>query len=350
LLLEKVPLLMMGAVSTVLTVLCQIDARAISTINAAPVSDRLANALVAYVRYLRIAVLPVDLCVLYPLHPWQVWQWGTCFFVLIVLTLLALRSGRSFVAIGWLWFLISLIPVLGLFQAGQQSIADRYTYISFVGLSIAVAWTAGEWAAKSHSTKRTVVALATFGLGIAIVANVMQQSFWRNTGTLFTRAVEVTRDNHVAHFNLGLWYDQQGELALAADHYAKAVAIDPTSGEAHQNLGIDLAQLGDPGAAEHHLRTAVQLEPEAAETYFNLGTFLATQGRIDEAIATMEQGIKLNPHDPTSRLQYASILMRRGDRAAARAQLDLAIALDPNDSRAHELTAALADQPTTTPH
>jgi Flp pilus assembly protein TadD len=346
LIVEKLPLLAMAALSAGLSLLCQLAAGVVSSLENVSLASRATNVFVSYVRYLRMSVLPVKLSAFYPyVSDWPVWVWGGSVLLMVAITFACVRSRRPYAVVGWLWFVISLIPVIGLLQVGAQSIADRYTYLPYVGLSILAAWGLAEVAMRSSTTRRTVVSASAVLLVAACIITFIQIGHWRNSETLFRQAIRATKDNDVAHYNLGASYDDQGDLPRAMDHYLAALSIRPNHGEAHQNLGIDLHLTGQPEKAEVHLREAVRLRPDSAEARFNFANFLADRGRLDEAAGEMEQGLKLNPNNVTARLQYAAVLFRRGEQAAALDQAERVLQLAPDNPEAKAAVQQLRASP-----
>ena len=351
-LIDKLPLLAMAGAAVWLSFLCQLDAGTVSSIEDVSVQSRLTAPLVAYVRYLRLAMLPVNMSVLYPLeNDPPLWQWAGSMLVLVAITAMIIRSRRPYAVVGWLWFMISLLPVIGILHVGAQSIADRYTYLPYVGLSIVVSWAADEVAQWSASAKRVIVGVVATLLALACVMVPTQLRHWRNPQTLFEQALRVTKDNDIMHFNLGRWYDDHDNVEAAVDQYAKAVEIRPGFAKAQLNLGAGLQVLGDLRQAETHLRAAIELDPELAGAHLSLGRLLAVTGRLDEAVASLKRGIELRPAEVLGRVQLAVLFQQRGDRAQAIALVEEALRLDPNDDLAQAAMRDLAGpSPTATPN
>jgi protein O-mannosyl-transferase len=290
-----------------------------------PVSARLSNAVVSYVRYLGKTLVPVDLAVIYP-HP-GTWGLAPTFASVVLLcavslgVLIFLRS-RSYLVVGWWWFLGTLVPVIGLVQAGSQAMADRFTYLPQIGLLIALVWGVADLTG-GFPRRRTVLTAAA---GLALVAcawvSLAQLRHWQNSITLFAHAVSVTRDNAIAHYNLGQALSVQAQ-ALAernrmADatalwraslpHYEEALRVRPSYAGALNNLGLTLATLGDPAGATNHYAAALRLEPKNEAAHFNFALALSTLGQWDAAIEHFQTVIALSPGQALARLHLALAL------------------------------------------
>jgi len=286
------------------------------------VSARLSNAVVSYARYLGKTFVPVDLAVIYP-HP-GTWGVAATFASVLLLgvvslgALLFLRS-RPYLVVGWLWFLGTLVPMIGLVQAGSQAMADRFTYLPHIGLLIACVWGVADLS-RGLPRRRTVLTAAG---GLALIAcawvSLAQLRHWRNSFTLFSHAVSVTRDNAIARYNLGQALSLQAQ-ALAdrnrtADaaalwraslpHYEEALRLRPSYASAENNLGLTLAMLGDPAAATNHYATALRLEPKNEAVHFNFALALSTLGQWDAAIEHFQTVIALAPGHALAHLHLA---------------------------------------------
>jgi hypothetical protein len=261
--LEKLPLLAMSVVSSVVTFKAQHAAGAMAPIDVLPLSQRLANAIVAYVSYLNKAFWPVDLAVIYPLPG----QTSVAKMVLAILVLSGITIGvgvlirkRPWLAVGWLWFLGTLVPVIGLVQVGDQSMADRYTYVPLIGVFIMIAWSlpSAAFAATNRSMVSVTAAVVALALTVLTAVTFTQVQVWQDTTTLSGHAVKVTEDNYKAHNLLAGALGKQGDLVGARAHIEKALRIRPNYAGARYNLGVIMLQERDFANAQEQFNLALQ--------------------------------------------------------------------------------------------
>ena len=304
LLLEKVPFLLLATGCAAVTVAAQ-RSHAIISLQSHPLPDRLVTALGAYVAYIVKMFWPAGLAAFYPIPPTPpAWQIAGSVLLLTAVTVFCVRTARRtpYLAVGWFWFLGSLVPVIGLVQVGMQAMADRYTYIPLVGLFIMIVWgcadAAGQWACKP----RLVAAAAITALISLTVVSWFQISRWKDTISLFTHAAAVTTDNWFAHTFLGMALDGQGQRDEALSQLFTALRINPEFGKAHYAVGVVCARTGQREDAIAHYREAIRLDPAIAEAYNNLANALAETGRIYEANDLLRKGIGIEPDNP--RLHY----------------------------------------------
>jgi tetratricopeptide (TPR) repeat protein len=296
---EKLPFFALSAAAAVVTYAVQSGAGAAEAVQV-PLGLRAENALVSYVTYIAKMFWPTRLAVFYPYPPdLPVWQVTIAAIVLAVVSALALWRFRThpYFAIGWLWYLVTLVPVIGLVQVGAQARADRYTYVPMVGLSIMLAWGATSITLQWPRTKPAIVALAAVACTACVALTWVQIQYWRNSETLFQHAVDVTSGNYVAEHNLGTeLMEDPGRLPEAIHHLEAAVQIKPDSARAHSDLGSALSKLPDrlpQVIVEYQL--AVRYSPGSAIPHYNLGNALAAAGRLPEALAEWDTAIRLDP-------------------------------------------------------
>ena len=364
---EKVPLFAMSAASAIITFVAQRSGGAMRSLSGLAFFARAGNAAESYVWYLAKTVWPTSLACFYP-HPGTIRLGpaiGASLLIVGVTALAArLRNRAPYLAFGWAWYLVTLVPVIGLVQVGAQAAADRYTYVPLVGPFVAVAWGLAELV-EAHPPVRLAVA----GLCAACVAALVPVTrtsvgYWHDNVSLFTRALAVTSNNGLAHNNLGLALAGQGLTDQAIAHYREALwihpdyvearsnlgaalhqlgrdaeaaeelkaalAIDPKSVEAQVNLGNAMAGIGRPDEAIERYREALRLRPGNAEAQRNLGVMLDRIGRHDEAILELERAVRLRPGDPSARLGYGNALAAAGRTDEALAQMDAALRLQPD--------------------
>ena len=279
LLVEKVPFLVLSAASSVVTFLVQRKWGAVASVAEIPWVDRLANAVVAYAAYLRKTIWPSDLAFFYPLpHERPLGQVALAALVMIGLSALVLRGSRRhpYLATGWGWYVVTLVPVIGLVQVGDQAMADRYTYVPSIGLFVIAAWGGAEVLGRRRLHSRALASLAA-GLSLACgLATWFQAGTWKNSLTLFEHALRVTENNYLAHAGLGLALAESGRLDEAIAHYGEALRVNPFYSPAEASLGLALAQKGRVAEAIVHYRAALRLRPNRTEALNNLAWLLAT--------------------------------------------------------------------------
>jgi protein O-mannosyl-transferase len=331
--LEKWPFLLLSAASCVLTYLSQ-RTTAVVSLKGVPLDFRLENMLVAYVRYLLKLFWPENLAVLYPLpsrYPW--WQVTLAAASLILISWFVWR-GRSrfaYLPVGWLWFLGTLIPVIGIVQVGSQALADRYSYFPSIGIFIAVAFGARDLAERFHFSKMTTTVAATVVLAACVFVTEKQLGYWRNDESLFRHAVAATDDNEVAHLNLGVTLERQNRYAEAIAEFHSALRIDPKSVETLNNLANLLDESGDTNAALAEYQSAISLDPKAVAPRNNLGAFYVKTGRLDDAMKLYAEAMRLDPKDAHPYYLMGKLLLREGRDAEAIPQFRKAAQLAPDD-------------------
>jgi tetratricopeptide (TPR) repeat protein len=297
LLIEKTPLLIIALGSCAITIVAQRGEHATATLGAMSSTARLANAAVSYGRYLLKAVYPVNFAVFYPL-PQPGWPAAVVLMslaVIIAITAIAIRqrSRRPWLLVGWFWFLISFLPVIGLVQVGSQAMADRYAYLPFIGLYIAIVWTVGDMLAPRRSAQFIVLGVV---VAVLIPLTRRQIGFWQNSVTLFEHALEVEPENWMAHLQVGDAYADR-DRTLAAGHYMESIRLAPAQPGPHINLAKLLIDGGDPRDALPHLEAALGTDPSDAVAHYNYGVALGAVGRPNEAAEQYRLAIKFASSD-----------------------------------------------------
>jgi tetratricopeptide (TPR) repeat protein len=407
---EKWPLFLLSAISCVITVLAQ-RAEAVVALEPYPLSWRLGNAAVSYVRYLLKTMWPANLAVIYPLpHGWPWSVVAGCVAILVVLSWVVwrVRQGRPHLLVGWLWFLGTLVPVIGLVQVGGQAMADRYTYIPLIGIFLGTAFEVRWWMQRKRldpkatapggmlhkaseqtpnalidtplqrggggprehgnrfkglphpgetvetvsgslrhgttSLKRGVNEMLrwqnvgwceTSGLAVLILFGCValtqrQLRYWSDSRSLFAHTIAVTRENALAHVNLGVVLEEIGKRDEALQEYQTAVRLDPNLVQAHNNLANLLMNAGKLTQALDEYNEALRLKPTAPLIHENLGTVLVKLGRFDEALRHYEEANRLTPLDARPHYLIAKALLRQGRSAEAVLRFREALRLDPN--------------------
>jgi tetratricopeptide (TPR) repeat protein len=369
-LLEKAPFFLLSAASSVVTYVVQQRGGAVST--AISLGARIENAVVSYARYLLKTAWPTDLAVLYP-HPghWPGTAVGLSAGVILGITALAVLNlrRRPFLGMGWAWYMGMLVPVIGLVQVGIQSMADRYMYLPMIGLLIAAVWSAAEIFPQVPNRSRILGgAVAALLLACALLT-ARQIGFWRNSEELFRRTVAVTRNNYLAHNNLGFYLSGRGQVAEAIAEYRRSLAIKPDYAEAlnnlghalagqrqyreaiecyrqalasqpnhpevHNNLANALAEIGQVDEAIKHYQFVLERNPEHADAHNNYGIALAMKGRLDEAIGHFQAAIRFKKDYAGAHSNLGNALAAKRQLPAAIEQYEICLWLNPNDAQAH---------------
>jgi tetratricopeptide (TPR) repeat protein len=340
---EKLPLLMLVVVSCQKTLDAQRRGGALLSLDEAPAALRLANALIAYLHYGMKMLWPVDLAVFYPFPSQAGVAREAAFAGLVVagVSILAVcwRRSRPYLIVGWLWYLGTLVPVIGLVQVGLQSMADRYTYIPLIGLFLVIVWGAADLVERWRWARLPGAATAAVTLGACAALSWVQVSRWRDSTRLWEHALTATPDNYQVHYSLGRAYRRTGDLGSSINHYRAAIALDPTRSEAHNNLGSVLARQGKLDEAVQEFSIALRLNPQNANSYANLGTAMSTCANWDQAVAFFRQAIALQPELAGHYFDLAYALQQRGDVAGARQQYLLGLRLDARWPQAANQTA-----------
>jgi tetratricopeptide (TPR) repeat protein len=339
LVLEKTPFLALAAISSLATFLIQQTSGATKSLEHYALTDRLANALVSYVKYIGKMIWPQKLAVFYP-HPGSsltFWQVGGAFLLLVLVSILVVRAAkhRPYLLVGWCWYLGTSVPVIGLVQVGEQAMADRYTYLPLNGLFIMIAWGVPELLAR-YRFKRIVLSLAATGLLVSLMlVSCLQVSYWRNSVLLYEHALAVTENNYLAHNNLGTVLEEIGNLEEATVHYAEAVRIKPDYALAHNNLGEIKARQGMAKEAMSHYYLALKNKPDYAKPYNNLGIELAKQVKLQEAVFYLSQALEIEPSYADAHCNLGAVLARQGKIEEAMTHFSEALRIDPGFARAY---------------
>ena len=353
LVLEKIPLLVLAAISAVLTVRAQAAGGALHPVNGVLQSaigyspaTRFANAVVAYVRYLGKAAWPSDLAVLYP-HPGTglpLWQVVVSAILLLIITAFAVRARRQpYLAVGWFWFLGTLVPMIGLVQVGSQAMADRYAYLPFIGLFLMATW-AATGAVKTGLAKKKKVpglrlnawlAVPAIAVLIAFSAVTYRQiGYWHDSETLWTHALAVTENNFVAHDKLADLLISQGRVEEAFQHYQAAVEIFPADVPANLNIGVYYHAQGNLRRAREQYQKVLNFAGDAsmrADAYSNLGSLYRQTKDYDRARENFQAALKLDPDKPIALMGVGLMARKNGDFNQAISQYLHALAVQPTD-------------------
>ncbi len=336
LILEKLPLLAIAAIFSVIAYQAQQAGGAIVTAAEIPPASRLANALLSYALYIRRMFYPADLAVFYPFLPARAaWSVGLAAAVLVGVSALAIWQARrrGYLLVGWLWYLGTLVPVIGLVKVGGYALADRFTYVPLTGLFIIIAWGLADLAGGRDSRRRVAAVAAAVGLAACAAASWRQAGYWKNTTTLFEHALAVTSQNYVAHTTLGFVLADEGRLDEALEQYQAAVRIAPRYKDARTGLARTLDRMGRYDEATEHLRQILQARGDDAETYRHLGNVMLDAGRLEEALKNYQEALRLSPEDMMARRGIGSALVGLGRYEQALAHLEYVAKAEPDNHR-----------------
>jgi len=337
LVLEKIPLFVLAVASAVATSYAQMKGGAVASLRVIPIGDRFANAVVSWIQYIWKTIWPSSLSFFYP-HPaylgktipgWHVFVAGAILLVLTCLAILRARRSPS-IAVGWLWFLGTLVPVIGLVQVGEQSTADRYTYLPHIGLFIAGTWGIADLTKGLRFRESIAVVLAIATIVAYAVAGRHQVTFWRSGIALYERALAVTADNYLAHNNLGLVLEREGRLEEAETHFLEAIRIDPGYALAHNNLGLVLERQGRANEAIFHFHEALKTAPNNLNAMFNLGNTLSRERHFEEALVQYRNVLRMDPGNAKAHNNAGTALMNQGKVEEAIDHFREAVRLEPD--------------------
>jgi tetratricopeptide (TPR) repeat protein len=351
---EKMPLLLLSVISAAVTMKVQKAGGAIKDFGRYSLLLRLETALISYVQYLRLALWPSKLVALYPhpTHLYPAWQVGAATLLLVLITVFVLRAlERKYLAVGWFWFLGSLVPMIGLVQVGVQALADRYAYISFIGLFLMIVWQIADAVRKAETVHRFLyrgVAVAAFCWLLALgLLTHRQVRYWHDTRSFWLRTVALTQDNYVAHRGLAAFYHKQGKTAEALQEVRTVLAIRPEDTYSHLFLGdYEHSQKNYAAAIQHY--QAIVREPGfpyvRAQVYGYLGYTYKEMGQSLQAKENFERSLQIDPKQPAIMIQLGVIDQLGGDTAGAVREFSRAMKLQPTDVGLLLLANALLEE------
>jgi Tfp pilus assembly protein PilF len=337
--LEKLPLFGLSALSLLITYVPLWRRGQITELDALSLDARVTNALYTYLAYAGKMFWPQPLAVVYP-HPegrLPLWSVMAALAFLFVGTGEALRRFRRspYGIVGWLWYLGTLLPVLGLVQSGVHARADRYTYVPLIGLSLIVAWGAGEALGSRPYGKPVLAVIAAGWLAVLLVVTRRQVDHWRDTVTLFEHAIRVTAGNYLAENNLATALALRGDARGAEAHYREAIRIRANYSQAHDNLGVLLARQGRIAEAMAEHEEALRLQPRDADAHFNLGLLNARSGRSALAAQHYAEALRLNPRLASAHYNWGNLLAGEGRFSEAAEHFASAVRLQPDNAMSY---------------
>ena len=332
---EKLPFFALSLLSSIIAYVAHQRGGAVATFEVVPLTTRVENAAVSYALYILKTLWPTRLAVFYPYPLQSLAVPAACAAIaLLAITVLAIRAFRQrpYLAVGWLWYIVTLLPVIGLIQTGSQARADRYTYIPMIGLTIALVWGLSE---ILEPWPRIQVALATAVVAACFTLTWFQVQTWRDDISLYRHAIAVVPDNYLARFNLAAAMEAQGRTDDAVAQLREAVRVRPYYVPARAELGQLLAVEGHPDEALRELQTAVKLRPDDAIARFRLGSVLGSLGRVNEAEEQFAQAIRLQPDNADAHYNLGLALAQQGRLQEAAREFDATLRLRSDDADAH---------------
>ena len=384
LILEKIPLFILVVGASITTYIVQQNVDAVQSTNFFSLYSRTSNALVSYLEYLEKMIWPQELAVFYP-HPGDslpIWEALICGLVLVGITTWVVRSFRQkpYLAVGWFWYLGTLVPVIGIVQVGEQAMADRYMYVPLVGIFIAIVWGVSEWIKKGQQKFLFVVAGVCIVLLMIITRG--QVSLWKNGITLFEHAAVVAEKNHrissTLHSLLGDAYHHKGKLTLAVSEFKRSLNINPGNlsslsaiavvleeqgnlkkaeifyrkamergSKSHldyYNLANTLYKLGNLEEAALYYRKAIVMNPDFVGAHYNLGNALGRQEKFKQAEVAYKQAINLDGKQPLPHYGLGIIYQRQGENIKAINAFEKALLLNPNLKQAHQFLGKIYNE------
>jgi len=335
---EKLPLFVLAAAVSTLTFVVAANTGSVASLDVFPFPARLANALVAYCRYVGKALWPVRLAIFYPVPPsWPPVEVLAATLVLVGITgsTLVARRRHPYLVVGWLWFVGTLVPVIDIVQAGDQAMADRFTYVPLVGLAIATVWGLDALARRRPTATRIAQAGALAVLGALAIATHRQLATWRDSTTVFTHALAVTADNWLAHHNLGMALAKRGDIDSAAGEFAAAIRLRPSYADAHYDLGVALLRERKPDEAVAEFTRTLDLAPHHADAHQALGNLLVQRGLTADGLVHLSDAVRFDPADASKHYNRGVALLQNGGTADAMAEFTEAVRLQPDLAEAH---------------
>jgi len=339
LILEKIPLFALSIVGIYFSSLALQRLGLVISTASVPMKLRIANALVSYSRYMIKMIWPHNLAVYYPypqtLPLWQVAGSGALLIFISVLVFRKIRS-KPYLTVGWLWYIGTLVPAIGLVQAGLwPAIADRFVYVPLIGLFLIIAWGVPDLAVRWRHGKKKLAVIAAVILANFMVTTWLQVGYWRNSITLFKRAIDVTENNYIAHHKLGEALEAEDRTAAAVRHYSEALRIKPDFFATHLNLGIILRREGKLNIAIGHFLKVLNLKPDSVEAHNEMGISLKKQGKFDEAIGHYYEALRIRPDYANAHNNIGVVLALQGNDKAAIYHFSESLRIDSKYSDAY---------------
>ncbi len=334
LLLEKIPLIALSFMASILVIFTERIAGALSNLEELTIIERCANAVVSYVKYIAMTFWPTNLAFYYP-YPATIETGQTLFAIVtliaITIIIIIVRRCNPYLFVGWFWYLGTLLPVIGLIQVGPHAMADRYSYLTIIGLFIMVVWGMVDLTATWEYKK-----IFLFAMGLLTIIGFswcawLQTGYWQNSITLFNHALKVTKGNYIALNNLGYIYMNNGEIEKGINYIKESIRVNPKYGLSHHNVGVGLYAQGHYEKAIEYLRKAQYLSFRSDETPRYLGDAYRKMGREDEAIEAYNSSLAMNSGNLLARSGLALALHKAGRTDEALRELREVLSYDPKN-------------------
>jgi tetratricopeptide (TPR) repeat protein len=329
---EKIPFFVLAIASSVVTLLVQGHSGAVVSLNDLPLTFRLENVAISYIRYLKLMFVPVNLSVFYPLPKViPIWEPLAAVALLVGITIFAIRKAKSqpYVLFGWLWYLGTLIPVIGLIKAGEQAIADRYTYVPLIGIFIALAWLLNDLANR-FTFRKPLFAFSSAAILACALLTHAQIGYWKNSRTLYEHAAKATTHNYAAMMILGGMLWEEGKLDEAKTDVLEGLKDAPHSPDLHNGLGFILIAQRQFDEALPHFEEALRFAPNLASAWYGRGYCLLQQKRYAESESSSARAWELNPAEYKAGLMLALALQNEKKSGEAEAIYRKLLAQKPN--------------------
>ena len=308
---EKMPFLALSIFISIITWITQSHSGAITSIEKYPIAVRISNAMISYIIYIKKVFFPYPLAVFYP-HPGNDISSISAIlagFMMFCITATALKSAfeKPYIAFGWFWFIGTIFPVIGITQSGDQGMADRFTYIPYIGLFIILAWGTHDVIKKWQHFK-IIILLISFYMTALSIYSAHDVQYWKNAVSITERAVSITYNNVFAHNSAGMAHRTAGQFEDAIKHFKAVLSIHPNDINAINNLGQTLALQGKYIDAINIFKRALSIKYQDSETHSNIGITFARIGKFKEAVHHFKESIKINPNDHNTRLYLRNAL------------------------------------------
>jgi tetratricopeptide (TPR) repeat protein len=347
--LEKIPFLIFSGISVYLSFLSMRHRALVIAANEISLYHRITNALISYVSYIGKMFWPRNLAVFYPFPDrMQLWEAAGAFFLLISVSIVVMRSLKKqpYLGVGWLWYLGTLFPVIGLVQAGLwPAMADRFVYVPLVGLFVVMAWGIPDLAAGWRYKVKGLGTMTAVVLLILMTTSWLQVRYWKNSVLLFKHAVEVTDNNYIMHNNLGFALTARGRPDEAIKHYKEALRINPDFEQANINIGLALLSQGKFDECVDYYQEVLRVKPDYAKVHNNLGAVFWRLGKTEEATIHFQEAVLIDPNYAEAHNSLGAALVFKGKNGMAIAHLQEALRLKPDYALAERnLSKAIAAQ------
>ena len=327
---EYAPLFAIALAAAIVTFLAQRSSGAVATLTALPLGFRLQNAVVTYAGYLWSLLWPTQLAVFYPYRTLPVAEVSAALALLVALSVLAWRTRRTrpYLLVGWLWYLGTLVPVIGIVKAGDQAMADRFTYLPAIGIFLAATWAIADAASRDPRTRRALVPAAVLVAIACLLTTRRQVEHWRDSVTLFRHALAVTSRNHLAELNLAAALVERGDVAAGLEHARAAQALRPDDVKVLATLGTALARSGHGDEAESAYRRALQSDPDSVLAWLGMAVLHAERGQWGDAERAYAEVLRREPEHAKAHAGLGFVLSAQARHADAIVQYRAAIVAD----------------------